>query len=143
MTEGSSAASDPRTSTDSNADFLRDPRYLEWMDEHIADLRRSIAGQRMLYWSLALGFAVGLAAHVAGYLIRSGAPGEPLALLADLLYAAGFALWTGVVVALFIQVIPDVKRRQIRSAIEAYDAVVRSKHRSSRGTHPGGDLPKG
>ena len=38
-----------------------------------------------------------LAAHVGGYALRSSATTEPLGLVADLLYALGWALWTGVV----------------------------------------------
>jgi hypothetical protein len=71
------------------------------------ELRRSVAGQRILYTSLAIGFVVGLAAHVGGYLLRSSATTEPLGLLADLLYALGWALWTGVVVVVFVQIFPE------------------------------------
>lgn len=41
---------------------------------------------------------VGLAAHVGGFLLKTSATAEPLALVADLLYALGWSLWTGVVV---------------------------------------------
>ena len=57
---------------------------------------------------------VGLLAHLAGYALRPSAATEPLGLLADLLYAMGIALWTGVVVVVFVQVIPELKRRQIK-----------------------------
>jgi hypothetical protein len=40
----------------------------------------------------------------------------------DLVYALGYALWTGVVVVLFVQVVPEAKRRQIFQALDAYDA---------------------
>jgi hypothetical protein len=52
--------------------------------------------------------------------------------VADLLYALGYALWTGVVVAVFVQVIPDVKRRQFQQAVAAYEAKVRDRGRSGR-----------
>ncbi len=32
------------------------------MEEHVMELRRSVAGQRILYWSLVISFVVGLAA---------------------------------------------------------------------------------
>jgi hypothetical protein len=54
---------------------------------------------------------VGLAAHVGGYLLRSSVTTEPFALLADLLYALGWAMWTGVVVVLFVQVVPELDFR--------------------------------
>jgi hypothetical protein len=93
-------------------------------------LRRSVAGQRILYTSLAIGFVVGLAAHVGGYLLRSSATTEPLGLLADLLYALGWALWTGVVVVVFVQIFPEAKRRQIMRGLDAYEAALRDKARA-------------
>ncbi len=104
-----------------------DERVLAWMEEHMTELRQSVSGQRILYVSLAISFVVGLAAHVGGYLLLSSAPREPLGLLADLLHALGWSLWTGVVVVVFVQVIPEAKRRQIRRALDAYEALRRDK----------------
>jgi hypothetical protein len=78
---------------------------------YLPELRRSVAGQRILYTSLTIGFVVGLAAHVGGYLLRSSVTTAPLGLMADLLYALGWALWTGVVVVVFVQIFPEAKRR--------------------------------
>jgi hypothetical protein len=47
--------------------------------------------------------------------------------VADLLYALGYALWTGVVVAVFVQVIPEVKRRQFKQALDAYEVTQRDR----------------
>ncbi len=47
--------------------------------------------------------------------------------MADLLYALGYALWTGVVVAVFVQVVPEVKRRQIKRVLDAYEATPRDQ----------------
>jgi hypothetical protein len=115
---------------------LRDPAVFAWMDEHMGELRRSAYGHRLLYQSLGVAFVVGLAAHVAGYLLRPSPPTEPLGLVAELLYALGFALWTGVVVVLFVQVFPEVKRRQFKATLEAYEAM-RNRARA------GGDRPSG
>jgi hypothetical protein len=41
---------------------------LAWVGENLTQVRRSVYGQRLLYWSLGIGFVVGLAAHVGGYL---------------------------------------------------------------------------
>ena len=141
MAEGSgSNGGVPRTSPDEELDpRLRDPVVLEWMGEHLTELRRSAFGQRLLYQSLAVGFVVGLAAHVGGYLLRPSPPTEPLALVADLLYALGFALWTGVVVVLFVQVIPEVKRRQFKQALDAYEAARREKARAGSDQASGDD----
>ena len=60
--------------------------------------------------------------YVIGYLLKTTATGEPLGLLADMLYTFGFALWTAAVIVVLLEVIPDIKRRQIRGALEAYEA---------------------
>ena len=130
----------PRTAPDEELDpRMRDPDVLVWMGEHMPQLRRSAYGQRLLYQSLTLGFVVGLAAHVAGYLLRPSPPTEPLGVVADLLYAFGYALWTGVVVVLFVQIIPEVKRRQFKQALDAYEAAQRKQPRPERDQSPGGD----
>ena len=107
--------------------LFTDEQTLEWMDEHLPELKQSVSGQRLLYRSLVFGFIVGLAAQIGGYFLLASTPKEPLGLLADLLHALGWSLWTGVVVALFVQVLPDVKRRQIKQAIDAYEALRREK----------------
>jgi hypothetical protein len=101
-----------------------------WIGAHLTELRRSIYGQQILRWSLTFGLVVGLAAHVVGYLLRSSAPTEPLGLVADLLYSLGFALWTGVVLVAFVQIIPEAKRRQIEQALDAYEAALQEKARA-------------
>ena len=75
---------------------------------------------------------VGLVAYVVGYLLRTTAPAEPLGLLADMVYTFGFALWTGAVVVVLVEIIPEVKRRQIQRSLEAYEAI-RSR-RERKGT---------
>jgi hypothetical protein len=107
--------------------WLTDERVQAWVGEHATELRQSASGQRLLYQSLVTGFVLGLAAHVGGYLLRASTPTEPLGLLADLLYALGLSLWTGVVVAMFVEVIPEVKRRQFKETIDAYEALRRDK----------------
>ena len=139
MTGGPGSNGVPRTSPDEELDpLLRDPDSLAWMEEHLAELRRSVYGQRLLYQSLAVGFVVGLAAQVGGYLLRPSPPTEPLGLVADLLYALGWALWTGAVVTVFVQVIPEVKRRQIRRTLDAYEAT-REKARAGSDQASGAD----
>jgi len=115
-------------------DLLTDEDALEWMEEHLSELKQSVYGPRLLYQSLALGFVVGLAAHIGGYFLASSVPGGALGLLADLLLALGWSLWTGVVVAVFVEVIPEVKRRQIKQAVDAYEAMRRKQSSSKRET---------
>jgi hypothetical protein len=102
---------------------------LAWIGKNLPWMRRSASGQRLLYQSLGVAFVLGLAAHVGGYVLRSGAS-EPLGLVADLLYAFGFSLWTGVVVTVFVQVIPEWKRRQFKWALDAYEAAMRDEARA-------------
>ena len=80
--------------------------------------------------SLELPLFLGLIAHVSGYLLKVSATSEPFGLLAELLYAFGFALWTGVVVTLFVQVFPDAKMRQLRRGLAEYE-----EWKRKRGTH--------
>ena len=98
-----------------------------WMEEHKMALRQSVSGNHFLYWSLGIGFVVGLAAHIGGYALLLSVSTGLLGLLADLLHALGWSLWTGVVVTLFVQVIPEAKRRQIRQALDDYEALQREK----------------
>ena len=79
---------------------------------------------------------VGLAAHVGGFLLKSSATAEPLALAADLLYALGWALWTGVVLVVFIEIYPEAKKRQYKRILDAYEAAVRAKARAGNGKAP-------
>jgi hypothetical protein len=108
------------------------------MEAHLPEFRQQASGQRPLYWILGIGFVVGVAAHVGGFLLKTSATTEPLLLVADLLYSLGFALWTGVVVALFVQIWPEAKRRQLKRWLDAYEAAQREKDRAgsdqSRGT---------
>jgi hypothetical protein len=82
---------------------------------------------------------VGLAAHVGGYLLRPSPPTEPLGLVADLLYALGWALWTSVIVVFFVQIWPEAKRRQLKRWLDAYEAAQREKARAGSGQASGDD----
>ena len=105
---------------------------LAWVREHMTQLRESVSGQRLALQSLGIGFVLGLAAYVGGYALKASATTEPLKLVADLLYALGWALWTGVVVALFVEIIPRAKQRQIKRALDAYEAAFHQQVRSRR-----------
>jgi hypothetical protein len=103
---------------------------LAWVREHLAELRQSVSGQRIVLQSLGIGFVLGLAAHIGGYVLKASATVEPFKLMGDLLYALGWALWTGVVVAVFVEVIPRAKQRQISKALDAYEAALHGKART-------------
>jgi hypothetical protein len=112
---------------------------LDWVGEHLPQVRQSVSGQRLLYWSLGIAFVVGLAAHVGGYLLKSSVTTELLGLVADLLYALGYALWTGVVVVVFVQIIPEAKRRGYKQVLDAYEAAQREKARAGSDQASGDD----
>jgi hypothetical protein len=149
MTQGPGAKGTPPTSTDeqrapgqdvfAGLGELERRESLAWMGEHLPQVRRSIAGQRLLYQSLGVGFVVGLAAHVGGYLLKSSVTTEPLGLVADLLYALGYALWTGVVVVVFVQIVPEAKRRQYKQALDAYEAAQREEAQTGSDQASGDD----
>jgi hypothetical protein len=144
MTGEPGAKGAPRPFTDERAhgqdvpglEGLERDVLLAWVGENLTLVRRSAFGQRILYWSLGIGFVVGLAAHVGGFLLKTSATTEPLLLVADLLYALGWALWTGVVVVVFVQIYPEAKKRQYKQALDAFEAAVGEQARARSGQAP-------
>lgn len=101
---------------------LRHRLTMEWVGDHLPEVRSSAYGQRSLYWTLGIAFVVGLAAYAGGYALRASTSTEPLRFVGDLFYTFGYALWTGVVVVLLLQVVPEVKRRGYKQMLDAYEA---------------------
>jgi hypothetical protein len=112
---------------------LDDPRVRAWFAEHLPDLRHSVTGQHFQYWGLGIAFILGLGAQVGGYMLKLVATPGPLGLLADLLYALGWSLWTGAVVATLVQVVPEAKRRQVKKALDAYESAMNEKTEAGNG----------
>lgn len=108
---------------------------LAWVGEHLTEVRQTADGERPVYWVLWTGLALGLAAYVGGYLVKSSTTAEFLGLVGDLLYTFGWALWTGVVVVVFLQIIPEVKRRQYKAALDAYEAALGEEASADRTRH--------
>ena len=106
---------------------------LAYVGEHLTQVRRTASGQRPVYWILGIAFVAGLAAHAGGFLLKTSATTEPLLLVADLIYTLGWALWTGAVVAMFVQIWPEAKKRQYRQALDAYEAAVGRQARAGSG----------
>ena len=129
MTEERTEVAPPTPPDEGMRRSLADPVTLAWLDEHATDLRRDAAGPRILYTTLVVGFVVGLVAYVAGYMLRTTTPTEPVGLLADLFYTFGLALWTGVVIVVFVQIYPEAKRRQYVRWLDAYEVIRRDKAR--------------
>jgi hypothetical protein len=107
--------------------------FLEWVGENLPHVRRSAFGQRILYWSLGIGFVIG---GLACRRVRAQVVGDDRALrfAGDLLYTLGWALWTGVVVALFPQLLPEAKRSQFKQALNALEEASRE---AAAGEGPG------
>jgi hypothetical protein len=101
------------------------------MSEHLSEWRRFVSEHRIRRQALWSGLVIGLAVHVAGFLLKSSATGGPIGVLADLLYTLGWALWTGVVVVTLVEIIPAVKERQISRALDSYEAALRSRARTN------------
>jgi hypothetical protein len=117
---------------------------LAWVGENLTLVRRTASGQRALYWIFGIALVAGLAAHVGGFLLESSATTEPPKLVADLLYQLGLALWTGVVVVVFVEIWPEAKgvstsgpsmptRR--RRTVRPGPAVARPRTRRTLGTN--------
>src|SRR4029453_5547552 len=119
----------PQRTDDEIAALLDDPDARAWFEVHLKDLRSGAYGQRFLYYTLAITFVIGLVAYLAGYLLRSTATTEPLALLADLPEPFRVALGAAALIVVLLEVIPEAKRRQVRRALEAYEATRGKKAR--------------
>lgn len=112
----------PTPPPDEIGPLLEDAYARAWFEKHLPELRQDAYGRRFLYTTLGVAFVVGLVMYVVGYLLKTTTTTEPLGLLADMIYTFGFALWTAAVIVVLLEVIPEVKRRQIRRALEAYQA---------------------
>ncbi|HEY7025725.1 MAG TPA: hypothetical protein VH371_12280 [Candidatus Limnocylindrales bacterium] len=104
---------------------------LDAIGDYLPEIRRSLSDQSILRFYLIVAFVLGLLAQVVGYLLKVNAGADLYGLAVDLLYALGWAMWTGVVVTLFVQVLPEAKRRQIIRGLEAYEASKRDYSRDS------------
>ncbi|HEX7266263.1 MAG TPA: hypothetical protein VF256_02425 [Streptosporangiaceae bacterium] len=144
MTGEPGAKGAPRPSADGRAqgqdglgpgELGRDLAF-SWLRENLTLVRRTASGERPLYWILGIGFVLGLAAHAGGFLLKTSATAEPLALVADLLYALGWALWTSVIVVFFVQIWPEAKKRQYKQALDAYEAAAGRQARAGSGQAP-------
>jgi len=144
MTGEPGASGAPRPSNDEPAQGLealgldeqeRDAT-LAWVGEHLTLVRRSASGERPFSWILGIAFVLGLAAHAGGFLLKTSVTTEPLMLIADLLYALGWAMWTGVIVVLFVEIWPEAKKRQYQRALDAYEAAAGRRARAGSGQAP-------
>ena len=102
---------------------------LRWAAQNLPKIRGWISGRRFLYQAVITTVIVGLIAHVAGYLLAESGSGEPIGLVADLLGNFGVALWTGAVLVMLVQVLPDYQQRTALRLVEQSEASLREKNR--------------
>ena len=103
---------------------------LRWAAQNLPQIRGWISGRRFLYDAMLTAVIAGLIAHVAGYLLAVSGSGEPRGLVADLLSNLGMALWTGAVLVVFVQILPDYQRRTALRLVEQSEALLRAEDRS-------------
>jgi len=92
-----------------------------WVASHLPEVRRRLAGNEILYWWIGGTVVLGLIANVAGFLWTSVATGTLDGLVAELLRNLGTALWTGAVLVLLLQVLPDIQRRAAIRSLHRYE----------------------
>jgi hypothetical protein len=109
---------------------------LAYAAAHMPELRRSVSGPHILYLWLTIGFVLGLIVYVIGYALAGSAGGEPGGLVADLLKTLGTALWTGVVLALFVEVLPQSQRRAAVHMLHRYEIALREHAAATAGRAP-------
>ena len=112
---------------------------LAWVAANLGLMRRWVAGPQFLYTSVVIALALGLTAHICGYLLGASVSGEPLALIADLLANLGIALWTGAVLVVFVQVLPEARRRSAAGYLAKYEAALREQAETRNDTPSTGD----
>lgn len=92
---------------------------LDWVAANLDDMQAWARGDRIWSWTLVGTAIAGLAVHVLGFALASEAlalpGGWPSELIADLLANLGIALWTSVIIVLFVDALPAWNRRRAQS----------------------------
>lgn len=100
---------------------------LEWARQHLGQMRRTVRGNRMLYWMLAITFALGLILYLLSFAMTGKVinlpPGWFAKILPDFLYNLGIILWTSVILVLFLEVAVDIQRKRWRRYIKLIEKV--------------------
>jgi hypothetical protein len=122
-----SGGSAPSYDVDKVVEKAVDEAEIAWAAANLPTLRRWVTGTRFLYQALAIAFVLGLVVHIAGYVLARSGLDEPAGLVADLLTNLGIALWTGGVLVVFVQVIPEIQRRSAARLLEKYEAAQRDQ----------------
>ena len=90
-------------------------------------VRGWVSGQYFMREALITAFVLGLIAHVGGYVLMATTTGEPLGLIADLLSTLGTTVWTGVVLVVFVDILPRARRREAARRLATYEAALEDR----------------
>jgi hypothetical protein len=92
---------------------------LDWLAAHSDRVREWARGDRVIVWTLVVTFLLGLVLYLVGFGLGSGGlglpEGWPTDLLADLLRSLGVVLWTSVILAVFLEILPRWQQRQAQA----------------------------
>lgn len=92
---------------------------LDWVAANLDDTRGWARGDRIVTWTLAVTFVIGLVAYLTGFALGGDAlqlpAGWPTDLIADLLANLGVVLWTSVILVVFIEVVPNWQQRRAQA----------------------------
>jgi hypothetical protein len=102
-----------------NPNYRFSKEELDWMAAHSDQVRDWARGDRVIVWTLVATFLLGLMLYLVGFGLGSGGlglpDGWPTDLLADLLVSLGVVLWTSVILAVFLEILPRWQQRQAQA----------------------------
>jgi hypothetical protein len=112
-------------------DYRFSKQELDWMAANLDEVTGWARGARVVRWMLVGTFLIGLAVHVLGFGLASGAlklpAGWPNELIAELLGSLGIAMWTSVVLVLFLEVLPNWQQRRAETWARAALVALRER----------------
>ena len=114
-----------------NPQYRFSKEELDWVAANLEEAQGWAGGTRTVRWTLVITVVTGLVIHALGFALGTGAlmlpAGWPADLLASLLSSLGVALWTSVIIVLFLDVIPSWQRRQAQAWTQGALAVLRER----------------
>lgn len=106
-------------------------REIAWIAAHPDRARAWSESSRISTLAMATTLALGLAVHLVGYMVGTGAIGlpdwAPPDLVATLVSNLGIVLWTSVVLVVFLEILPNRTHRKARRAMARAADVLRDR----------------
>jgi hypothetical protein len=91
-------------------DYRFSKEELDWVAANLEDAMGWARGRYIVRWTLVGTFLTGLVVHVLGFGLTSGGltlpAGWPADLIGELLSSLGIALWTSVILVVFLEILP-------------------------------------